>query len=138
MELIKHPISPKTSCIVVRCSHHLSLHLITHQEIEKQFPVIIGKWTHWDLNPGPSACEADVIPLHHVPHAPSHSEGVSHVAGMKSQRVTKQNENDRDLHLNKNAAQSDCSRDSSVGRASDRRSEGPRFDPGSRHFSRLC
>jgi hypothetical protein len=27
----------------------------------------LGKWTHWDLNPGPSACEADVIPLHHVP-----------------------------------------------------------------------
>ena len=26
------------------------------------------KWTHWGLNPGPSACEADVIPLHHVPH----------------------------------------------------------------------
>ena len=26
-----------------------------------------GKWTHWDLNPGPSACGADVIPLHHVP-----------------------------------------------------------------------
>ena len=25
------------------------------------------KWTHWDLNPGPSACEADVIPLRHVP-----------------------------------------------------------------------
>lgn len=25
------------------------------------------KWTHWGLNPGPSACEADVIPLHHVP-----------------------------------------------------------------------
>ena len=28
-----------------------------------------SKWTHWDLNPGPSACEADVIPLHHVPLA---------------------------------------------------------------------
>ena len=28
-------------------------------------------WTHWDLNPGPSACEADVIPLHHVPHVES-------------------------------------------------------------------
>ena len=27
------------------------------------------KWTHWGLNPGPSACEADVIPLHHVPGA---------------------------------------------------------------------
>ena len=27
----------------------------------------LAKWTHWDLNPGPSACEADVIPLHHVP-----------------------------------------------------------------------
>ena len=24
-------------------------------------------WTHWGLNPGPSACEADVIPLHHKP-----------------------------------------------------------------------
>ena len=24
-------------------------------------------WTHWGLNPGPSACGADVIPLHHVP-----------------------------------------------------------------------
>ena len=29
----------------------------------------------------------------------------------------------------------DMSRDSSVGRASDRRSQGPRFDPGSRHVS---
>ena len=28
-----------------------------------------NKWTHWDLNPGPSACEADVIPLHHKPVA---------------------------------------------------------------------
>ena len=26
------------------------------------------KWTHWGLNPGPSACEADVIPLHHEPY----------------------------------------------------------------------
>ena len=25
------------------------------------------QWTHWDLNPGPSACKADVIPLHHEP-----------------------------------------------------------------------
>ena len=24
-------------------------------------------WTHWGLSPGPSACEADVMPLHHVP-----------------------------------------------------------------------
>ena len=24
-------------------------------------------WTRWGLSPGPSACEADVIPLHHVP-----------------------------------------------------------------------
>ena len=28
---------------------------------------VVRQWTHWDLNPGPSACEADVIPLHHVP-----------------------------------------------------------------------
>ena len=26
------------------------------------------QWTHWDLNPGPSACEEDVIPLHHEPN----------------------------------------------------------------------
>ena len=26
-----------------------------------------AKWTLWDLNPGPSACEADVMPLHHEP-----------------------------------------------------------------------
>ena len=31
------------------------------------------------------------------------------------------------------SAPKNISRDSSVGRASDRRSEGPRFDPGSRH-----
>ena len=28
---------------------------------------VASKWTHWDLNPGPSACEANVMPLHHVP-----------------------------------------------------------------------
>ena len=27
-------------------------------------------WTHWGFNPGPSACKADVIPLHHVPSEP--------------------------------------------------------------------
>ena len=31
------------------------------------FPCFKGVWTHWDLNPGPSACEADVIPLHTEP-----------------------------------------------------------------------
>eukprot|EP00971_Amphidinium_carterae_P078794 1558998-Amphidinium_carterae.2 len=25
---------------------------------------------HWDLSPGPSSCESDVIPLHHVPTRP--------------------------------------------------------------------
>ena len=29
--------------------------------------ILLHKWTHWDLSPGPSACEADVIPLHHAP-----------------------------------------------------------------------
>ena len=27
----------------------------------------VEAWTHWDLNPEPSACGADVMPLHHVP-----------------------------------------------------------------------
>ena len=34
--------------------------------LDSRFPSC-QKWTHWDLNPGPSACGADVIPLHHVP-----------------------------------------------------------------------
>ena len=32
-------------------------------------PPVGPKWTRRDLNPGPSACEADVIPLHHEPYA---------------------------------------------------------------------
>ena len=36
--------------------------------------MIWRKWTHWDLNPGPSACEADVIPLHHVPNTKLHPQ----------------------------------------------------------------
>ena len=32
-----------------------------------QASITKAAWTHWDLSPGPSACEADVIPLHHVP-----------------------------------------------------------------------
>ena len=39
-----------------------TLHAPTHASPVAQL------WTHWDLNPGPSACEADVMPLHHVPH----------------------------------------------------------------------
>jgi hypothetical protein len=27
----------------------------------------IWSWTHWDVNPELSACEPDVIPLHHMP-----------------------------------------------------------------------
>ena len=46
--------------------HHISCVL------EPKFFVRHGTfttWTHWDLNPGPSACGADVIPLHHEPGA---------------------------------------------------------------------
>ena len=28
----------------------------------------LRQWTHWDLSPEPSAGEADVMPLHRVPH----------------------------------------------------------------------
>ena len=49
------------SCLEKQCEPLLS----------KRSHAMIGasceQWTHWDLNPGPSACEADVIPLHHVP-----------------------------------------------------------------------
>ena len=38
------------------------------QKQPNKFFARLSIWTHWDLNPGPSACEADVIPLHHVPN----------------------------------------------------------------------
>ena len=38
------------------------------QECEEKLVLEMeAAWTHWDLNPGPSACEADVIPLHQLP-----------------------------------------------------------------------
>ena len=51
----------------LRCGN---VHLISCAPAEAnmhQTKCLKSKWTHWDLNPGPSACEADVIPLHHVP-----------------------------------------------------------------------
>ena len=50
------------------------------------------KWTRWDLNPGPSACEADVIPLHHEPDGvlgfPRHKlEGGGEVARIQHPRI---------------------------------------------------
>ena len=53
------------------------------------------------------ACEADVIPLHHVPHAPVHSKETFHIAGMKNQRLTKQNSNELTCNTNRSAAQAD-------------------------------
>ena len=44
------------------------------------------KWTHWDLNPGPSACEADVIPLHHVPDAKMSLQTSSPCSSLVAQR----------------------------------------------------
>ena len=38
------------------------------------------QWTHWGLNPRPSACEADVIPLHHVPLASPSNTRPKHIA----------------------------------------------------------
>jgi hypothetical protein len=41
------------------------------------FPFFLSprKWTHWDLNPEPSACEVDVMPLHHEPSDCRHLAG---------------------------------------------------------------
>ena len=46
--------------------NHFELHVLSVLQVVAQYHM---KWTHWGLNPGPSACEADVIPLHHVPVA---------------------------------------------------------------------
>ena len=55
-------------------------------------------WTHWDLNPGPSACEADVIPLHHVPVASSAFETIESVM-VKSFTITKIRYDDEGVKL---------------------------------------
>ena len=47
-------------------------------------------WTHWGLSPGPSACEADVIPLHHVPHESSGKTSASHCKHIFEVRVERQ------------------------------------------------
>jgi hypothetical protein len=47
--------------------------------MEYQDAVSPKNWTHWDLNPGPSACEADVIPLHHEPHVQLSHTGLESV-----------------------------------------------------------
>ena len=46
----------------------LSKVYVFDREYLSALPSKCEKWTHWDLNPGLSACEADVIPIHHVPH----------------------------------------------------------------------
>ena len=43
-----------------RIAHH-------HVTLDMEGWSDLGNWTCWGLNPGPSACEADVIPLHHKP-----------------------------------------------------------------------
>ena len=49
-----------------------------HQE--QRILRVEGKWTHWGLNPGLSACEADVIPLHHVPNERINRKTNSHIS----------------------------------------------------------
>ena len=90
-----------------------------------------------EFEPGPSACEADVIPLHHAPHMDARATHASRTRahyvlpfGAHSwiYRFHTKGETGKGL-------QYFCqSHESSVGRVSDPRSEGPCFDPGSRHF----
>ena len=50
-------------------SHAITTSQIFQKQLTQQYAGSYqeARWTHWDLSPGPSACEADVIPLHHVP-----------------------------------------------------------------------
>ena len=43
-----------------RTAHH-------HVTLDMEGWCDLGNWTCWGLHPGPSASEADVIPLHHKP-----------------------------------------------------------------------
>ena len=55
---------------MLRCvrKHHVPpVHTMPYQSCPHHHNAL----THWDLNPGPSDCEVDVIPLHHVPSCTS-------------------------------------------------------------------
>ena len=61
----------RVACLLSENTRVLSLRRLLRQA-KRQPPFCIKDaadivWTHWGLNPGPSACKADVIPLHHVP-----------------------------------------------------------------------
>ena len=58
-------------------------------------------WTHWGLNPGPSACEAGVIPLHHAPFDEFHcDEMCMHTAmNILSRTVARDNNNNPLFHV---------------------------------------
>ena len=51
------------------------LHAVSLGTICRRGSDAIWVWTHWGSSPGPSTCEADVIPLHHVPHVCSFPGG---------------------------------------------------------------
>ena len=66
------PFCPPGLDLEIKWARRQEEEVIMPQGTQAQFqcPTKTGKkWTHWDLNPGPSECEADVMPLHHVPHA---------------------------------------------------------------------
>ena len=55
--------------------------------INARHKIMMQNWTHWGLNPGPPACWAGVIPLHHVPNArvcakPSLQQEPWHASGL--------------------------------------------------------
>ena len=61
----------RVACLLSENTRVLSLRRLLRQA-KRQLRFCIKNaadivWTHWGLNPGPSACKADVIPLHHVP-----------------------------------------------------------------------
>ena len=55
-------------CNICNVRMHVHASVQTSSQDCHQYRACTYAWTHWDLNPGPSACEADVIPLHHVPN----------------------------------------------------------------------
>ena len=58
-------VSPMSS--ESRCTHVVGGDAAAWAASQELVCRVNKKWTHWGLSPGPSACEADVIPLHHVP-----------------------------------------------------------------------
>ena len=87
----------RVACLLSENTRVLSLRRLLRQA-KRQLRFCIKNaadivWTHWGLNPGPSACKADVIPLHHVPICGSNPDACAAIGNLPSRRWSRRQDN---------------------------------------------